>query len=467
MPNFVLSVELPGGVRKLNYNTDASYLEWEDGERITAPMIEQHGADMETSRRSKLKMPQIPVQRMTPDNPGYKTKGGIRRLKIMLGLACNYSCDYCLQAHVHHDTATTVKDVDPFIASLDWVSDDPDFNGDGLYVEFRGGEPFVYWKTLKPLAEKLRIKWPLAHFSLCTNGSLIDAEKIDWLDNLGFSVGVSHDGPGQHVRGPDPFDDPQQRKNLIDLYWRLKPKGRMSFNAMVNKNNASRAAIIDFFKDITGDPDVVIGEGLLIDAYDEKGVGVSLDKHDASVYRLNFFDEAVKNLGMRNMPVVGAKVVEFINSIAVGRKLTEIGAKCGMDRADHIAVDLKGSALTCQNLSATETGMNGNSHKIGHVSDFNNIKLNTVKHWSARENCSKCPVVQLCKGSCMYLDGPMFEQSCLNSYSDNVVFLALAIQALTNGGKLVRIDGDFPEDRKAPFEVVKKSRRVIPIRSIK
>ncbi len=62
----------------------------------------------------------------------------------------------------------------------------------------------------------------------------------------------------------------------------------------------------------------------------------------------------------------------------------------------------------------------------------------------------------------MYLDGPLFEHSCQNSYSDNVVFFALAIHALT-GGKLVRIDGDFPEDRKVPFAQAGSKKRVIPI----
>ena len=54
----------------------------------------------------------------------------------------------------------------------------------GLRVEFWGGEPLVYWKTLKPLAEELRNKYPNAIFGLITNGSLLDTEKNDWLEKL-------------------------------------------------------------------------------------------------------------------------------------------------------------------------------------------------------------------------------------------------------------------------------------------
>ena len=38
----------------------------------------------------------------------------------------------------------------------------------------------------------------------------------DSLDDMEFSVGISHDGPGQHVRGPDPLDDPEKRALIVE-----------------------------------------------------------------------------------------------------------------------------------------------------------------------------------------------------------------------------------------------------------
>ena len=89
-------------------------------------------------------------------------------------------------------------------------------------IEFWGGEPFVYWKTLKPLAEALRARYPAAHFNIITNGSLLDLDKNAWLEKLGFSVGLSHDGPGYHARGADPLDDPEKLAAIMDLWARLK-----------------------------------------------------------------------------------------------------------------------------------------------------------------------------------------------------------------------------------------------------
>ena len=119
----------------------------------------------------------------------------------------------------------------------------------------------MYWKTLKPLAEALRKLYPYCRMSLITNGSLLDIEKNEWIDKIGLDISISHDGPGQHVRGPDPLNDLIARDAILDLYSRLAPQGRISFGSMVNRWNTSRAAIQDFFVKLTGDKNVRIGEG--------------------------------------------------------------------------------------------------------------------------------------------------------------------------------------------------------------
>lgn len=162
----------------------------------------------------------------------------MRVLKISLGLLCNYACTYCSQRFVHHADQTNPEDVGAFLNSLtDALIEPPE------RIEFWGGEPLVYWKTLKPLAERLRAMYPKAQFSMITNGSLLDADKNAWIDRLGFSVGLSHDGPGYHARGADPLDDPQKGAAIFDLYARLKPEGRISINAMIHANNPSRAHV--------------------------------------------------------------------------------------------------------------------------------------------------------------------------------------------------------------------------------
>jgi uncharacterized protein len=67
----------------------------------------------------------------------------------------------------------------------------------------------------------------------------------------------------------------------------------------------------------------------------------------------------------------------------------------------------------------------------------------------------------------MFLDGPLWEAGCDAAFSDNVPFLAAAIEYLT-GCIPYYIDGDFRQDRKDVFGQVhgvsqQPRKRVIPI----
>lgn len=434
-----------GADLRLRYNTDTSELFNADtGNPIISSRLQVHQEDAAFA--------------VSVDTPA--TKESPRVLKISLGLSCNYECEYCSQRFVPRAAETNPGEVESFVSELDgWVTRAPD------QIEFWGGEPLVYIKTLKPLAESLRVKYPKAVFVIITNGSLLTTEINQWLDELGFQVGLSHDGPGQHVRGPDPLEDAEKRDAILDLWNRLGPKGRMSFNAMLNRNNPSRAEIQKFFVELTGDPFVPIGEGGFVDAYDEGGMANSLKPEEFAAFRNLAFHE-IRTGQATNFNAIRDRVASFVNSIRVGRSSSVVGQKCGMDKSDNIAVDLRGNVLTCQNVSAASVAPNGQSHHIGHVSDMANVKLNTATHWSKRDECPSCPVLHICKGACMFLEGDLWETSCDNAFSDALPVLAAGIEFLT-GCVPIHIEGPQREDRKDIWKIQTKTKstksRVIPI----
>lgn len=414
---------------------------------------------------------ELPVLEVTPkqfseavvvsaNSPG--RKGLIKTLKISLGLSCNYACNYCSQRFVPHADSTNPSDVDDFLQLVQGsLSQGPE------RIEFWGGEPLVYIKTLKPLAERLRVLYPDTEFLMITNGSLLTFEINEWLDRMGFSIGLSHDGPGYHARGADPLDDPEQREMIMDLYARLHPKGRISINAMISKQNPSRAEVQRWLQERFG-ADVQIGEGAFIDPYDEGGLAATFNTAgEHAAFRKQGFGELRAGLTGR-FDITHQKIQDFIDSIRFARPASALGQKCGMDRSANLAVDLKGNVLTCQNVSAAAVAPNGQQHLIGQLSDLASVQMKTATHWSQREGCSKCPVLQLCKGSCMFLEGQLWEAGCDAAYSDNLVFFAAAIEFLT-GCMPIFIDGDLPPDRKDIFGLARvkdessSPRRVIPI----
>lgn len=413
--------------------------------------------------------PFTPFDKNTP----LKKSRKVRIVKIQMGLSCNYTCDYCSQKFVERPKETNAKDIENFMELFNNLEFDEQV---GLKVEFWGGEPLVYWKTMKPLAEAIADRFadwkqkPV--FTMITNGSLLTDDICAWLYSMGFHLSISHDGPGQYVRGPDPFEDPVKREVVLDLYQMLRPLNRMSFNSMLNSRNTSRKAIYDWFVDFTNDPSVVLGEGTFVDAYDEEGLENSLNtKKDRFNFRQQAFGEIYASQGEIGFSGILQKIDNFTESVLTHKSSEYLGQKCGMDAEDVISFDLRGNVITCQNVSAVETGKNGQPHLSGNLTDIDNVSITTSTHWSRRKECPSCPVLHICQGACMFLDGEYWKASCNNAYSDAVPLFALSIEKIT-GYIPYEIKGDgLPLDRqdiwgekyKHEEEVQKK---IIPIKVI-
>ena len=106
------------------------------------------------------------IEAISQTMPGRKESPKV--LKIQLGLSCNYSCEYCSQRFVPHAEETTQADVPQFLHLLE-----SSLERAPERIEFWGGEPLVYIKTLRPLAEALRQRYPAA--SISGKASALDA----------------------------------------------------------------------------------------------------------------------------------------------------------------------------------------------------------------------------------------------------------------------------------------------------
>jgi uncharacterized protein len=406
-------------------------------------------------------------------NPLKKSKK-VKILKIQLGLSCNYSCEYCSQRFVERPKETSQKDIETFIKTLEFL----EFSEkDGLKIEYWGGEPFVYWKTMRPLHEELKKKFAgwvnKPAYSIITNGSILNEEICDWLVTNNFSVAVSHDGPGQHVRGPDPFEDPKNKEMVLSLYKRLRPQSRMSFNSMLNTHNRSRKEIFDWFVEFTGDPTVPLGEGAIVDAYDEGGLVNSLaTKQDHFDFRRKSFADIHSTGGNIGFGGILQKIDDTTNMILAHSHAKYLGQKCGMDKEDVIAIDLRGNVITCQNVSAVDINSNGESHLGGNISDIEAVEIKTSTHWSQRDHCSECPVLSVCQGACMFVTGKLWHQTCANSYSNAVPLWALSFHAITGYIPIMIESEHLPDERKDIWGTMlehkeeEKPRKTIPIKVV-
>lgn len=381
---------------------------------------------------------------ISPQAPGHKSAAPVV-LKIQLGLTCNYSCSYCSQSsQIPFTTATRTSDVHDFVADLDsWLLGAPQ------RIEFWGGEPLLHFAKLRHLVPELDRRYPDAEFSMVTNGTLLTPEIIGFIEEHDVLLTMSHDGPGQPLRGKDPFDDPTCFALIQQLWRERKLRHRMSFSAVLTQDNSDPAAIRRWFADKLNDPDVVVSfEGVVAvhDADSREGSGYWTD---AQYGRMREAVASSFDTGdALRIPALLDKARDFVNSVTQSRPSSALGQKCSMDRDDHLAVDLKGNVLTCQN-----TGAKG-EHGTGSVRDIAGVRLSTSTHWAHRDSCNHCPVLQLCQGSCMYLYGDDFAKSCENEYHFNLGILDGILRRACKL-KLVSIEGDVRRPRRSRSIAIK------------
>lgn len=411
------SISLSDG-STLTYSTDPALLIDESGNRVDLSRFAYQYVEADAD---------VGQIAFSPDNPVIG-KVQPKLLKIQLGLGCNYSCSYCSQGGQKED-ATSSKDAEEF--SLDFVTDQPD------KIELWGGEPLLYWKKIEAIVPKIDAKWPGVRRSLVSNGTLLTPERVDWLFDHGFSLALSHDGPGQSLRGPDPLED--EYTLGVWKYAIEKFGDRISINSVLTAKNFDLFMLWMWFEQRLGEVKINVEDvvtdygGAKMSDEDLRNIYQSVKKHASSGLAMAF-------------PRMRWTMLQFIESLAIAKPLIGGGQACGMDRKNQLAVDLHGNVLTCQNTGA-ESG-----HKIGTVSNLESVALNTSTSYMNRPNCMRCPVVHLCYGSCMFLEGKEFESSCRASYWHNLAMLEGIIKLLT-GKEVVSFSGWYP----APV------RRVIPI----
>lgn len=376
---------------------------------------------------------------VSPQEPGRKSRE-LKKVKISLGMKCNYSCAYCNQAAQPHDSQGTPEDVKHFLEHIgDWFDGGPEGDGTGIQFELWGGEPLVYWKNLQLLVPGLKALYPKGSINMITNASLLTPEIINWIEKYDISVGISHDGPVYGMqRGEDPLKDPEQLAMIKLLYERRSPYGAISFQVVLTNLNPSlakaRAYIAKHLK--VPEYELMIGTEEILQPYDAGGLMLSPVTPADHKYLLDttFFEAVKEETSM--VSTIEQKVTDFFRSLAFRKPWTANGQKCGMDDPRNISVTLKGQVTTCQNTSPDT------KHLLGHVDDFDNIKLDTAWHFTKRDECKTCPVVSLCGGACMFNEGKFWTQGCDNAFTYNVAMLAYAVYKITKGLVLEKIDGN-------------------------
>lgn len=115
---------------------------------------------------------------------------------VVVTLRCNMNCVYCHAASVHENKADHDMSLETAKNTVDLIFQSP---SNGITIEFQGGEPLLNWEVIKFIItyakEKNKVAQKDLQFTLVTNMTMMDEEKMDHLINEDIGVCTSLDGP--------------------------------------------------------------------------------------------------------------------------------------------------------------------------------------------------------------------------------------------------------------------------------
>ena len=367
----------------------------------------------------------------------------LSKLKIQLGLACNTNCRYCMQApwrQAGEEPQPSEAEIDRFLDSLSEAGIRLRPKG---RIEIWGGEPLVYIRTLRILLPKLRERFGReCVISLFTNGLLLTRETADLLLTHRVTVRISHDGPGQSLRGVDPIEDPKIFEVWKHLFAESRRAGNpLEFHAVITPMNADLERVVDFFREKFGSEAEVGFEGV-VSQTGACAEDCGFTEESARVLSASVFNAAMNRSIPDLMPFIDELLGRMVHRVPASR----LGIRCEAGSRSVLTVDLKGRIGSCQNRPVGR-------FPVGTVKDLEHASNPHLTHWSLRPNCRDCLVLHSCKGGCPHLSDSEAQAACTNEFVFHSAVFASVWHLLTE-----RIITGVEEIPEANSETVEEGR---------
>lgn len=338
---------------------------------------------------------------------GLKKSRTPRFVRIVFGFACNMRCKYCSQANTDKKAGTSVAEAEAFAQRFCSA-----IEGEPRKIELWGGEPLVYLRHMQAVLPILRSRFPTTRFGIITNGTLVSRDAVDLVDKYDMSVVISHDGPGQYIRGEDILEEPEKVALWREVYELAKRKGierrhsiGFAFSSTLTREShdidavarSIRSRFADdvplFFDYVTAMGGIESGTGYQSTAFREE----DLPEVEASVYAHLQRPEDTWAVNCRTDACGMLRRAMYHEPAGT--------STCGSDGSDVLFVRTTGDILQCQN-NVAEPG------KYGSVFDLERARVTGATRWRDRPTCARCPFSGLCKGTCPYMSGDAFAGSC-------------------------------------------------------
>lgn len=304
----------------------------------------------------------------------------IKKIYLMMGLACNFQCKYCLQNPIKENIQER-KISSELYEYIDYLIDAKEKDNIKIQIVFWGGEPLLYWNIIKEFVEHYQYK---LKYGIISNGSLLSKDIVDFLEKYRIGFTLSHDGPNTiYTRNIDVL----KNKNILELCNKIYPL----LNAVISGKNFNYNKIFDYFDN--NYPEFPIHIEMLRITWDMPDDLKNVDLNDYRIGLKDFFLDSVNIIKKEKCTHKSDAATSIINRILKTNKNHRYHfPKCNqVERV--LNIDLDGNLYVCHNSNI----------KIGHVKDARKDYLNRYWKWletRKKPECDTCEIRYYCQGGC-------------------------------------------------------------------
>jgi len=320
--------------------------------------------------------------------------GKVNIMYLILSSACNLACRYCF---VENCTFNNKIETNMSIETVEIA-----VNKYAEYIEkekiedasilFYGGEPLVNWEAITYAIELVKkLKAPIK-FSMVTNATLLDEDKIKYLSENNVEIGISIDGP----------------KNLNDKNRIYRVKNKSVYDEVVKKFPMLQAHDTKFGLSITISEDFLDMQDEVLKWLENLGVkSIFYNLYHYTSYEGNWreYTNRASNFLIKSYEKLSSK------DIFDGRLIRKINsfldcefkfADCGAIGANQLAIKPNGEVCICHGYLKTDKYVAGNIHED---SIYKIMDTEEMKFWKNRctlynNECLMCPAIFSCGGGC-------------------------------------------------------------------
>lgn len=317
-----------------------------------------------------------------------------------MGKSCNLQCVYCHQGEDKPIfSPCREKDLPSPSTVVKYFSKEGDYK-----IVLYGGEPMLYWDFIVPFVELMKERNSNVVFNMPTNGTLLTVERAKKINELGISVGLSHDGKY--------FEQTRKTKDLLivnpEPYLTLEKR---NIGAVASRINPDFYDIWDYFEEFRTKHGLPNKEHIYIQVVKdvEGNTPHELLINNMPEYEL-MLDRVFSNL-YTNIVTGNSDCYEFMQYLPLIKTLKwrmgspEVkGVWCGADtQVCHL--DVYGNMFPCHNASKPF----GNRKDIGIHAGGYNPYIND-------EKCIKCKAYTICGGGCPMASPENRNSMCYTMY---------------------------------------------------